>query len=153
MAAKPFSAFSHRPPQPPRTWVIDLPTPQPAQLLTSNALLLFATGTSTRNPCYPPLGLGIHRRSHTTTVPVPTAKTLFLDSESVADRIAFLRTACFAPTTSKAIEEGYFTTWPGLTSSLVRKHLPKSVATGKGRLDQHRANVRATKTQHNDAII
>ena len=32
----------------------------------------------------------------------------------------------------KAIDAGSFTTWPGLTSKLVRKHLPASIETAKG---------------------
>jgi hypothetical protein len=31
----------------------------------------------------------------------------------------------------KAINAGFFTAWPGLASKLVKKHLPKSLATAK----------------------
>jgi hypothetical protein len=57
-----------------------------------------------------------------------------LDSESVADRLAILDTASFAPDIfiwCKAIDNGHFT-WPDLNSFSVCKHFPKSVATGKG---------------------
>ena len=41
--------------------------------------------------------------------------------------VQFLHRACFSPvvdTWCKAIDAGYFTIWPGLTSKLVRKYLP-----------------------------
>jgi hypothetical protein len=62
--------------------------------------------------------------------------------------IQFLHTACGSPVPSTwiaAINKGHFATWPGLTADLVRKHLPKSIATVKGHLNQHRKNVRSTK--------
>jgi hypothetical protein len=41
----------------------------------------------------------------------------------------------------KAIEAGHFTTWPGLTADLVRKHLPKSIATTKATYEaSHKAS-------------
>ena len=46
----------------------------------------------------------------------------------------FLHMACFIPvvdTWCKAIDTGYFTTWPGFTSKLVHKHLPTSIETAK----------------------
>ena len=48
-------------------------------------------------------------------------------------------------TWNKAIDAGYFSTWPGLTSKLVCKHLPNSMATPKGHLRQDHQNVRSTK--------
>jgi hypothetical protein len=44
----------------------------------------------------------------------------------------------------KAIRAGHFSTWPGLTEDLVRKHLPKELATVKGYLSQRRKNLRST---------
>ena len=46
-----------------------------------------------------------------------------------------------------AIEQGFLSTFPGLTKKLVRKHLPKSLQTGKGHLDQERQNLQSTKTK------
>ena len=48
-------------------------------------------------------------------------------------------------TWTKAINAEYFATWPGLTSELVRKHLPKLLETAKGHLKQDRKNIRLTK--------
>jgi hypothetical protein len=44
----------------------------------------------------------------------------------------------------KAIKAGQFTTWPALTEELVRKHLPKEVATVKCHLNQRCNNLRST---------
>jgi hypothetical protein len=46
----------------------------------------------------------------------------------------------------KAIRAGHFATWPGLTKYMVRKHLPKEIATVKGHLSQCRKNLRSTTT-------
>ena len=48
--------------------------------------------------------------------------------------VQFLHRYYFNPvvdTWYKAINAGYLTTWTGLTSKLVRKHLPKSIETSK----------------------
>jgi hypothetical protein len=68
--------------------------------------------------------------------------------KTLPDLVQYLHRACFSPvikTWTQAIDAGFFTTWPGLTSTLVRKHLPKSVATAKGHLRMDRKNVRSTK--------
>jgi hypothetical protein len=61
------------------------------------------------------------------------------------DQVAYLHCgACFSPTKStwlKAINASYFATWPGLTAELLSKHLPKSIATSKGHLQQERQNL------------
>ena len=48
-------------------------------------------------------------------------------------------------TWTASITSGFFTTWPGLTSALVRKHFPKSLATAKVHLRQDQQNVQPTK--------
>ena len=56
--------------------------------------------------------------------------------------------ACFSPVVSTwihAIKQGHFATWPGLTAKAVTRHLPKSIATVKGHLDQERKNKHSTK--------
>jgi hypothetical protein len=61
--------------------------------------------------------------------------------------VLFLHTATFSPvpdTWAKAIKAGHFTTWPGLTEELLRKHLPKEVATVKVHLNQQRKNIQST---------
>jgi len=62
----------------------------------------------------------------------------------------FLHACCFSPATStfiKAIKNGNFLTWPGLTAENVRKHLPVFIATLKGHMNEERKNIQSTKTK------
>jgi hypothetical protein len=71
-----------------------------------------------------------------------------IERKTKADLVTFLHAACFSPATStflRAVKAGYFATWPRLTPGLVTKHLPKSIASIKGHLDQQHKNVRSTK--------
>ena len=45
----------------------------------------------------------------------------------------------------KAIAAGFLSSLAGLTPQLVKKHLPKSIHTGKGHMDQERKNLQSTK--------
>ena len=62
--------------------------------------------------------------------------------------VCYLHLSAFSPvisTWTSAIDAGYYTTWPGLTSQLVHKHLPKALETAQVYLRQQRRNVRSTK--------
>jgi len=62
----------------------------------------------------------------------------------------FLHACSFSLTKStflKAIKNGNFITWPGLTAENVQKHLPISIATLKGHMNQEKQNVQSTKTK------
>ena len=59
--------------------------------------------------------------------------------KTLKDLVLYFHRACFSPvisTWTKAIDAGYFTTWPGLTSALGSKNLPKAITTAKGHLRQ-----------------
>ena len=82
----------------------------------------------------------------------PQALHLFVCSsyeiKTKAELVQYLHRCAFIPvkhTWTKAIDAGYFATWTGLTSELVHKHLPKSLATAKGHLKQDCQNIRSTK--------
>jgi hypothetical protein len=47
-------------------------------------------------------------------------------------------------TFTKAIKNGNFLTWPGIDTLSFTKHLPKSIPTTKGHLDQERKNLQST---------
>jgi hypothetical protein len=67
---------------------------------------------------------------------------------TLADRVAFCHASCNFPVLStwiKAVEAGFFTTFPGVTADLIRKFPPHSEATVKGHLDQAQANQRSAK--------
>ena len=44
----------------------------------------------------------------------------------------------------KAIDAGFLSSFLGLTPQLVKKHLPKSIHTGKGHMDRDRKNLQST---------
>ena len=62
--------------------------------------------------------------------------------------IRYLHQCLFSPTKKtlvKAIENNQLTTWPGLSSYAVRKHLPdSSPATDKGHMKRQRKGIRST---------
>jgi hypothetical protein len=67
-----------------------------------------------------------------------------LAHNTIANRIAFYHVSIFSPSLStwcQAIDASHFTTWPGLTSSAVRKYPPQSTPMHQGHLDQVRANI------------
>ena len=45
----------------------------------------------------------------------------------------------------KAIDKNYFLGWPGLTSKLIKKHLPPSIATESGHMRQEKYGLQSTK--------
>ena len=55
------------------------------------------------------------------------------------DFVKFLHAAAFGPTNktwTKAVNNNYYTTWPGLTSNFISKHLPLSISTACGHMKQ-----------------
>jgi hypothetical protein len=67
---------------------------------------------------------------------------------SIRHTIRYLHAAAGFPTKDtwlKAIENGHYKTWPGLTVAAVKKHFPESVETQKGHMKKQRQNVRSTK--------
>ena len=69
-------------------------------------------------------------------------------SSTISELLAFLHAAAYSPVKStwmKAINKGFFNTWPGLNQQNVRKYLEKSIASEKGHMDEERAGTRSTK--------
>ena len=95
-------------------------------------------------------------QNSTPAAPLYSCNAINPTTTTIADRIAYYHACCFSPALStwcKAIDEGRFTTWPELTSMLVRCHPPRSAAMIKGHLDQSRANQRSTKIVSPPSII
>jgi hypothetical protein len=64
------------------------------------------------------------------------------------DLAAYLHACVFSPLPStflRAIERHHFHSWPGLTASLVAKHLAKALATSMGHLRMQQKNIQSTK--------
>ena len=60
----------------------------------------------------------------------------------------YLHATCMSPVPStflKAIRNNNFITWPGLTTELITKHLPKTIATVQGHLKTERQGLQSTK--------
>jgi len=72
---------------------------------------------------------------------------------SKRDLVQFYHAACFSPSKAtfiKAIRNGNFQSWPGLTTSLVRKFLDPTIATHFGHLNQERMNLQSTQQSSDD---
>jgi hypothetical protein len=95
--------------------------------------------------------------SSITAPPLPQAIACnAIEHKTKANLLTFLYTACFSPailTFLQAVKAGYFTTWLGLTPKLVSKHLPKSIASVKGHLNQQHKNVNPTKPKTPDTFF
>jgi hypothetical protein len=64
------------------------------------------------------------------------------------DLTAFLHACAFSPQYStflRAIRRNHFDSWPGLTTTLISKHLANSLATSKGHLRMEQQNIQSTK--------
>jgi hypothetical protein len=101
-------------------------------------------GLWTLDPLYPaspaapsnPITGSVNTMLHTT-----------LAHDTIANRIAFYHASLFPPSLStwcQAIDAGHFPSWPGLTSSAVRKYPHQSIPMHQGHLYQLRANIRST---------
>ncbi len=68
---------------------------------------------------------------------------------SIPQTIKYLHAAAGFPvkeTWVKAINNGNYSTWPGLNADAVNKHFPESVETQKGHMKKQRQNVRSTRS-------
>ena len=75
------------------------------------------------------------------------------DMRTKVDLATYLHLCAWSPvpdTWIKAIDTDFFSTWPGLTSQLVRKHLPNSIHSAQGHLKMIRQHIRSTKPQPTD---
>ena len=96
-------------------------------------------------------GMWVYSFDDNKNMQIPTLMNNVYEITKTKDLVKFLHAAAGFPvmdTWVKAIRNNQFATWPGLTSEIVYKHLPKSDATIKGHLKQQRQNVRLTKIQH-----
>ena len=88
------------------------------------------------------------RPSSLPSTPVHQFSNHIYDMRTKVDLAKYLHLCAWSPvpdTWIKSIENNFFTTWPGLTSQLVKKHLPKSLPTAQGHLKMVRQHVRSTK--------
>ena len=95
-----------------------------------------------------PIPQQIPLQAHPTTNHEQQANIIIRKNKTKMELAQWLHASCGSPTLSTfihAIKNGNFLTWPGLSTSLVQKHLPNSIATTKGHLNQERKNTQSTK--------
>lgn len=106
------------------------------------------------------------QRNHTDglwDVPIPTTSSIIHNTSSTTSQNAniiirkdktkmelaqWLHASCGSPketTFLQAIKNGNFLTWPGLSTTLIKRQLPKCIATEKGHLNQERKGLQSTK--------
>jgi hypothetical protein len=76
------------------------------------------------------------------------SNVIITKDKTKTELVQYLHACCFSPSSStfiKAVRNGNFITWPGLDAKLIHKHLPDSIATAKGHLDQEQQNLQSTK--------
>ena len=91
------------------------------------------------------------------TLPTPTitrppsthqASSALRMASTKQDLAKFLHAVLCSPhpsTVIRAIKRGHFTSFPGLTTELLNKHLPKAIATAMGHMRGQQQNVNSTK--------
>jgi hypothetical protein len=91
-----------------------------------------------------------------TTTPTTTMAANIDTTSSIAEYARYIHQLLCSPPTSillRALEQSNeLTTIPGLTSTLIRSHLPCSTATGKGHMCRHRANTALTRNVQADIV-
>lgn len=90
---------------------------------------------------------GSVKQQSSALVPTKTAANMY-GLPLIARVIGYLHAAVGFPTCNtwlKAIANGHYISWPGITVNNVRKHFPESVETQKGHTKKQRQNVRSTK--------
>ena len=72
------------------------------------------------------------------------------DLPSIAQTVRYLHAAAGFPTEEtwiKAIKKGNYSTWPTITTTIVRRHFPESDETQKGHMKRQRQGVRSTRVR------
>ena len=107
-------------------------------------------------PQHPPSVLHSHRSSPSSTLSNPSCNVIIRKQTTKGDLAQYLHACAFSPAISTfltAIKKGHFITWPGLTPALIKKHLPPSVFSAKGHLNQEMKNLQSTKKSYKDVLI
>ena len=77
------------------------------------------------------------------------ANVIIRKKQTHCELAQYLHASCLSPPVStfvKATKNNHFTTWPGLTPSLILKNLPKTIATYQGHLHSERKGLQSTQS-------
>ena len=80
--------------------------------------------------------------------PLNKLNVIIQKSTTKKDLVQFYHAAAYSPaipTFLRAVQNGNFQSWPGLTPDLIRKHLTPMIATHFGHLNQERQNLQSTQ--------
>ena len=81
------------------------------------------------------------------STPTNVANGITKVDQTAGELAQYLSASCFNPSPSAlvwTIRRNHLVSWPGITKRLINKHLPKNIATAKGRLDQEIKNLQST---------
>lgn len=84
-----------------------------------------------------------------------SANVIIKKSTSKRDLAQYLHACVFSPcvrTFITAIQKGHFLSWPGLSTTLIKNHLPPSIFTTKGHMNQENKNLQSTKRSYKDVL-
>ena len=87
---------------------------------------------------------------HNCSLPHPSINVIIRKSTTAKDLALYLHATCFSPTKDtflKAIKNNHFIGWPGLTATLIQKHLTPTIASIKGHLKQEKQGLQSTSTK------
>ena len=97
-----------------------------------------------------------HDVSSVSPVPNHSCNVIIRKHTTKRDLAQYFHACAFSPSPSTfltAIKKGHFISWPGLTTSLIKKHLPPSIFTAKGHLNQEMKNLQSTKKSYKDILL
>ena len=83
----------------------------------------------------------------------PNMNVVIRKDRTKQDLVKFLHAAAYGPTNktwTKAVNNNNYTTWLGLTSNLINKHLPPSISTSRGHMKQEFEGIQSTKQIKNN---
>jgi hypothetical protein len=86
--------------------------------------------------------------SSTLSLTLHQSNAIIRKGRSKTSLVQYLHACCVSPVIStwkQAIKNGNFIMWPGINSLSIDAHLPKSIASAKGHLDQERKNLQSTR--------
>ena len=82
------------------------------------------------------------------------ANVIIRKKQTMVNLAKYLHATCLSPpvpTFTKAIKNNQFITWPGLTTKLINRHLPKSLYTYQGHLKSEKQGLQSTKTTNSSS--
>ena len=124
-------------------------TKNEVKILKNNHTILQGKRNTSNGMWYVPIPRTSTHSSQVINAALHNKANIITKLHPTSDLIRFLHAAAFSPAKStwiKAVEKGFFSSWPGLTTAAINKYLPQSIHTAMGHLDQERKNLRSTKS-------